>query len=151
MARYFLDSSALVKRYHHESRSSEVDALFSEPGNRFLVSRLALVEAHSRLARIVREGTLTDVDFGKVISRLDHDVAMRVIAVVALSSQRLADASALLATHGLQNNVRTLDAIHLATAVALHKRSRIAGLVAADKKLLAVAANACGLATIDVG
>jgi hypothetical protein len=43
-----------------------------------------------------------------------------------------------------------LDAIHLATAQALHGRSRIAALVAADKKLLAAAAGG-GLPILDIG
>jgi len=150
MARYFLDSSALVKRYHAERGTTDVDALLNAPGNRFFISRLALVEVHSSLARLVREGNLTAKDFGELVARLEEDVAAGLLTVVALSSPRLDAAAALLGTHGLSLNVRTLDAIHLATAQALHGRSRFAGFVAADKKLLTVA-NACGLAVIAVG
>jgi predicted nucleic acid-binding protein len=149
MARYFLDSSALVKRYHQESGSSDVEGLFQGPDSRFFISRLALVEVHSSFARLVREGILTGTDFNKLISRLEGDVASGVLAVAAVSSRRLEAASSILRTHGLANNVRTLDAIHLATAQALHGRSRIAAFVAADKKLLASAA-ACGLSIHDV-
>jgi hypothetical protein len=46
MARYFLDSGALVKRYHQESGSAEGEVLFNGPGHHFFVSRLALVEVH---------------------------------------------------------------------------------------------------------
>ena len=150
MARYFLDSSALVKRYHAENGTTDVEALFKALGNRFFVSRLALVEVHSSLARLVREGILTDKVFGELIARLEEDVANGLLTVVAVSSRRLEGAAAVLGTQGLSLNVRTLDAIHLATAQALHGRSRLAGLVAADKKLLAVA-DACGLAIITVG
>jgi predicted nucleic acid-binding protein len=150
MARYFLDSSALVKRYHQESGSVHVENLFNAPANRFFVSRLALVEVHSSFARLVREGVLTSSDFGKLISRLESDVATGVLTVAAVSSRRLEAASSILGTLGLTNAVRTLDAIHLATAQALHARSRIAGFVAADKKLLAIAAIAGGLAILDV-
>jgi hypothetical protein len=149
MARYFLDSSALVKRYHQESGSSDVEGLFQGPDSRFFISRLALVEVHSSFARLVREGILTGTDFNKLISRLEGDVASGVLAVAAVSSRRLEAASSILRTHGLANNVRTLDAIHLATAQALHGRSRIAAFVAADKKLLASAA-ASGLSIHDV-
>jgi predicted nucleic acid-binding protein len=75
MARYFLDSSALVKRYHQESGSANVDALFNASGNRCFVSRLALVETQSAFARLVREGIVTPDDFHRVVSRLDGDVA----------------------------------------------------------------------------
>ena len=151
MARYFLDSSALVKRYHAELGTSDVEALINAPGNRFFISRLALVEVQSSLARLVREGVLTEKDFGELVARLEDDVAAGLLAVVAVSSRRLEGAAAVLGTHGLAHNVRTLDAIHLATAQALNGRSRLAGFVAADKKLLAVAANACGLTAVAVG
>jgi predicted nucleic acid-binding protein len=141
----------LVKRYHQESGTAAVEGLFDGPGNQLFVSRLALVEVHSSFARLVREGLLTEADFGKLIARLDDDVATGVVTVAAVSSRRLAGASSLLGTHGLTSTMRTLDAIHLATAQALHSRSRIAAFVAADKKLLAVAATTCGLAVLNVG
>jgi uncharacterized protein len=150
MPRYFLDSSALIKRYHQESGSAELDILFNAPGNRFFISRLALVEVHSAFARLVREQLLSASDFRQLITRLEEDVATGILAVAAVSSQRLEGAESIFSSHGLVNPIRTLDAIHLATALALHGRSRLAGFVVADKKLLAVAA-ACGLQVIEMG
>lgn len=149
MARYFLDSSALVKRYHREEGSEAVERLLAVPGERFLVSRLAIVEVTSSFARLVREKSLSADDLAKLVARMEDDVAGGVFAVVAVSSMRLADAATLIATQGLTIPLRTLDAIHLATALAIHGRSRLAGFVAADRKLLA-AAEACGLGAIDV-
>ena len=77
MARYFLDSSALVKRYHAESGSADVQQLFREPAAQFFVSRLALVEVHSTLARLVREKVLSESDFQNLVARLDDDVAVQ--------------------------------------------------------------------------
>jgi predicted nucleic acid-binding protein len=150
MARYFLDSSVLVKRYHEETGSSDIDGLFRSPDDRVFVSRLAIVEIHSTFARLVREGVITKDDFEKVTLAMEQDVANRVLTIAALSSRRLQEAAAVLATHGMTTPIRTLDAIHLATAQALHGRSRIAAFVAADKKLL-VAAKACGLNVLEVG
>lgn len=149
MARYFLDSSALVKRYHDEAGSAQVASLFDAPGDRLFISRLAVVELHSSFARLVREGVLAEPDFRKLVSRLEHDVASGALIVVAVSGPRLNGASSLLGTHGLTGNMRTLDAIHLATAQALHGRNRLAAFVAADQKLLASAA-ACGLTVLGV-
>jgi predicted nucleic acid-binding protein len=149
MARYFLDSSALVKRYHQERGTVTVEALFNAADNRFVISRLALVEVHSTFARLVREGVVTEADFVRLIARLEADVAAGALTVAAVSSQRLSEASTLLRTHGSTHPMRTLDAIHLATAQALHVRRRLAALVAADKKLLTAAA-ACGLPVLDV-
>jgi predicted nucleic acid-binding protein len=149
MARYFLDPSALVKRYHQESGTSVVEGLFSSQEHRFFISRLALVEVHSAFARLVRDRLLREGDLGKLVARLQDDVAAGLLNVAAASSRRLAGASSLLCTHGLTNTMRTLDAIHLATAQALHSRSRIAAFVAADNKILAVA-SACGMSVLDV-
>ena len=150
MARYFLDSSALVKRYHEEGGSADVEELLDAPGNRFLISRLALVEVYSSFARLAREGILSRSDYDKLIERFEGDVASGVLSVAATSSRRLEGACSLLGTHGSTNAMRTLDAIQLATAEALHGRSRLAAFVAADKKLLAVTA-AIGLPVLDVG
>ncbi len=149
MPRYFLDSSALVKRYHQESGTPLVEGLFNQSDNRFLISRLAIAEVHSCFARLVREGVLSQPDFQSLIARLMADVASGTLVVAALSSQRLNDATALLGSHGLTNPLRTLDAIHLATALAIHNRRRLVAFAAADKRLLA-SASICGLPTLDV-
>jgi predicted nucleic acid-binding protein len=150
MARYFLDSSALVKRYHVERGSERLTKLFATADNRFFVARLGLVELHSTFARLVREGALPTDELTKVLDRLAADVASNLLTVVAVSSPRFDAASEILRTVGLTHSIRTLDALHLATAQALDRRSRLASFVAADKKLLASAA-ACGLATEEIG
>jgi len=151
MARYFLDSSALVKRYHLELGTTEVEQLLGTSRSRFFISRLALVEVQSTWARLVREGVLTNADFNDLTNRLEEDVSIGLLTVVALSSRHLQGAATVLGTFGLSHNIRTLDAIHLATALALHARTKLVGFVAADKRLLDVAANACGLAVVAVG
>jgi predicted nucleic acid-binding protein len=150
MARYFLDSSALVKHYHAESGSATVDAILRTPGDTFFISRLAVVELHSCFARLVREGVLLQQDFDKLILRLAADVSSGLLKVLAVSSHRLDGACSLLAAQGLSHAFRTLDAIHLASALACDARRGLAGLVAADSKLL-TASTACGLSVLDVG
>jgi len=149
MPRYFLDSSALIKRYHHESGSVHVESIFSTFNSQFFISRLALVEVHSSYARLVREKVLTERDFLTLVTRLRVDIASGLLAVAAVSGQRLEAAAKLLASHGLAVPLRTLDAIQLATADALNGRARLAAFVAADKKLLVAAAH-LGLPIIDV-
>ena len=151
MPRYFLDSSALVKRYHHETGSAVVDALFDASDNRLIISKLAIVETQSAFARLVREGVLTSSDLSRLVSRLEDDVAGQLLAVAAVSSRRLDDAAQILRTHGLVAHIRTLDAIHLATAYAVHTCRQLAAFVAADKKLSSVSVEVYGCAVIDVG
>lgn len=149
MPRYFFDSSALAKRYHQESGTAAVDAMFADPQNQFFVSRLALVEVTSSFARRVREGIFTPADFVTCVQRVEGDVSAGFLRLAAVSSQRLQAASGLFAVHGLALPLRTLDAIHMATAEALFNRTRLTAFVAADQRLLAVAV-ACGLPVIDV-
>jgi uncharacterized protein len=150
MVRYFFDSSALVKQYHAEGGSSVVNSLFEESGNRLLISRLALVEVHSALARLVREEVLSEKEFAHLSSLLREDVASGKLRIIALSIRTLEEASQILSSFGLKNPLRTLDAIHLATASLLHKRTPFAAFAAADKQLLATAA-VWGLPVLDVG
>jgi predicted nucleic acid-binding protein len=151
MPRYYLDTSALIKRYHQESGSSDIDSLFADPANQLFISRLAIVESYSTFSRLVREGLLTTADYNSVMARINADVAAETIGVLALSSKRLADASALFTTHGLSHNLRTLDAIHLATAQALISRRGNSAFVAADKKLLKAANAAMAFQVVAVG
>lgn len=150
MARYFLDSSALVKRYHVEPGSERLAELFAASDNRFFIARLALVELHSTFARLVRDGTYPISEMHLALGRLSADVASGLLSVVAVSSQRFEAAANILQTIGLTHNIRTLDALHLATAQSLNARSRLSSFVAADKRLLSSAA-ACGLEVEDIG
>jgi predicted nucleic acid-binding protein len=148
MPRYFLDSSALVKRYHRESGSADVDALFGASRNRCLISRLALVEVQSTFMRLVRERVLAQSDFTNLVARLTGDVAGGAFMVAAVSGRLLDQAAAILQTNGTTHPIRTLDAIHLATGLSLNARRPLAAFVAADKRLLAAAA-ACGLPVLE--
>ncbi|HEX8998687.1 MAG TPA: type II toxin-antitoxin system VapC family toxin, partial [Blastocatellia bacterium] len=58
MPGYFLDTSALSKHYHAEVGTATVDAIFTlagqTPGAQLYISRLAVVEYRSALAKKVR-------------------------------------------------------------------------------------------------
>jgi predicted nucleic acid-binding protein len=57
MPHYFLDSSALVKHYHAETGTADVDRLLAEPNARHFIARLTVVEVQSALVRKVREAS----------------------------------------------------------------------------------------------
>ena len=54
MARYFLDTSALVKQYHAEVGTPRVRTILSELNSEHLITRLATVEILSGFATKVR-------------------------------------------------------------------------------------------------
>jgi predicted nucleic acid-binding protein len=57
---YFVDTSALVKRYLNEIGSAWVVGwIVAEAGNIIVVSELAVVEVFSAFARRIRESSLT--------------------------------------------------------------------------------------------
>ncbi len=49
MPLFYVDTSALVKRYHIESGSDQVDRLFADPGAMFVTASLAVTELTSAL------------------------------------------------------------------------------------------------------
>ena len=70
MTFYFVDTSALVKRYHLETGSSKVAMIFTSPESMRFISRLGLVEATSAFAVKVREGLIQTTDFYAYRKRL---------------------------------------------------------------------------------
>ena len=56
MARYFFDTSALVKHYHAEAGTVAVDRIIGGAGVELLIARLTLVETISAFAIKVRTG-----------------------------------------------------------------------------------------------
>ena len=63
---YFLDSSAVVKRYTVEDGSVFVHRLFADPSAVLYASRLARIETLCALARKKREGHLPAQDFVEI-------------------------------------------------------------------------------------
>lgn len=150
MSRYYFDTSAILKHYHSEIGTSEVDAIFEIPTNVICTSRLAVVEAHSGLSRRIRDHEISNAEYTTAIAGFNNEIGTGRVKLLALSSKRLIDAIGIFTLHGTSVSLRTLDTIHLATAQALMRRRGSIIFVAADKKLL-VAAQAIGLSVLEVG
>ena len=58
----------------------------------------------------------------------------------ALARRHVQSAETLVRTHGVDYALRTLDAIQLSVALALHRRGAVSDLVSSDKNLCNVAA-----------
>lgn len=127
MAGVFLDSSALVKLVVPEQETDALIAFLGDPRPPVVISEIAVTEV-TRAAR--RVGA-------------DASLALAECEVVLLRSEHLL-AAARLDPPGL----RTLDAIHLVTALGLAERLEV--FVAYDQRLLD-AAKALGLAMASPG
>lgn len=59
---YFLDTSALIKRYHTEKGTSEIDRIFSEDDKAIVISSICITEMVSALNRKKEEKIISKKD-----------------------------------------------------------------------------------------
>ncbi len=142
MSTYFLDSSALVKRYVLERGTNWIQIMLaSSGGHSIIVSRLTQAEIMSAVSRQKREGAVNPRTARAIRLLLDRHMR-REYTVVELTPQIIHRAEDLLETHPL----RAYDAVQLASALESNARLTGMGLssltfVAADQRLLSIAGN----------
>lgn len=113
MTVFYLDASALVKRYAIEAGSPWInDVLFAQPTHLLITSRLSQIETRSALARRKRESHISDVDHVDAVRAVDEDFSSR-LRIIELDRQVAATATALLDRYVL----RAGDAVQLASAL----------------------------------
>jgi uncharacterized protein len=114
MAEFFLDSSAIVKRYVNEHGSAYVDGLVDpEHQNNVLLAQITQVEVASAFARRNKSKTLSDADALSSLESFRLDLA-DIYLSVEITADLIASATDLATKHAL----RGFDAVQLATAVA---------------------------------
>lgn len=147
---FYLDASALAKRYTPEIGSAQVDAILDAvSGNRVYVLNVGVGEVVSILVRKRNSGGISPSDFGEAMVKLDTEIAHAADVKRVSVSNRLALSSfSLIAAH----SINSTDAIMLRSALVIARRLRAAGddlvLVASDQRLLR-AAQAEGLITLN--
>ena len=130
----YFDTCALIKLVRQDDRSAALSSFIdARPGTRWFASELARAE----IARTVRR--INHDDKGRVIDKIRLEEELRYaerlcanLDLVPVTSRVLTDAASL-----RQPFLRTLDAIHLATAVAI--RTGVSAFVTYDRRLAAVA------------
>jgi predicted nucleic acid-binding protein len=127
MTVYFLDTSALVKRYHREPGSEVVDALFAEQDRHIIISDLSIIEFGSALTKKVREGEITPEKYYRALGLFCHDVVTEIIHIETMGEEDKASAATLLEKYGFRANLRTLDSLQLAVMkrVAEHQLDQV--------------------------
>lgn len=137
MSLIYLDTSVLAKRYLVSPQSDAVEAMLEAPTDRFVVSDLCAVELESMVARRSREASGKGVDRARTRLRIDDDLRSGFFDVVPLSTTILIAARRWIAEG---EPLATLDALHLATALAAG-----AEVLATDDRQFVRAARAAGL------
>ncbi len=145
MAVYFLETSALVKRYAQETGTTWVQALAASQDNVLYVAQVAGVEAVAALTLRARRGSMTAVEASHAVTDLRRDF-LTDYAQVQINETVLMRAMDLIERYGL----RGYDSLQLASAVqiAVERTAQALGapvVVCADAQLNA-AATAEGLA-----
>ena len=140
MSLYFLDSSALVKRYVAEMGSLWIQSL-TEPtaGHTLFIARITWVEVLSALARRQREAGAPQQDISSTISQFRYDLDTQ-YQVIELDQTLVELAGELV----LRLPLRTYDAVQLAAAWRVQSGLVQAGrptlsFVSADARLLTMA------------
>ena len=141
----FCDASAIVKRYVDEPGREHVVGL----EERLVVSDLSVVEVPCAIWRKHRAGELSAPDASVLVSAFDYDLRGGTYqppryAAVQLRPEVLARAAALLPRHDL----RTGDAIQLASAVAARASLEFCDTFATFDRRLRSAAVAEGFALL---
>jgi len=139
MAAYFFDTSALVKHYHTEAGSSEIDQILDESGAFFAISRLTMAEMTSVFAKKVRTGEIIDRDFEVLRIRFFADIRSRFFKPIRILNTHFELAGELIARHGKTQQIHTLDAIQLSVALLLDESIRMDKFICADQRLCSIA------------
>jgi uncharacterized protein len=148
-AAYFVDSSALVKRYVQETGTSWVRRLTRRrPSTIIYVAHITAVEVTSAVARRRNGRTLIAAQASSILRRFHQHLAGR-YTVIEMTPALFTEAMRLANTHAL----RAYDAVQLSAALEINQKERDAGfapvaLISAEQALND-AATAEGLAVDD--
>jgi len=139
----YFDTSILVKRYVRERGSLEANRLLRK--YTILSSSILPVELLSALRRRRGQSEISEQDYSAILGRVKQDRAFW--ELLELTPSVLARAEEIV----LKWNVRTLDAVHLASAVVFQDSvGRPLPFVTSDERQLMVARQ-CDLEVIPVG
>lgn len=150
MVSFFLDASALAKRYVPETGSALVDFLFDRVAeHRIYVLNIGCAEVVSVLVRKKNVGMVSTAQFNQALLVFDKEVVQSSAKhLLAFDNSIITDALALIVKHSVNAN----DAILLRVSMDIrqHLRSGVddLALVASDQRLLR-AAQTEGLATFN--
>lgn len=147
MTAYFLDSSALVKRYVSETGTAWIQQMTdAQTGNELFIARITWVEVRSAIARRQREGSLSLAAVNQLIQTFRSDLNNQ-YQVIEFDATLAETAGQLVSQYPL----RAYDAVQLASVLRIQPafaQTQATQLIflTADNRLFAIAI-ALGLLT----
>ncbi|MEW6733899.1 MAG: type II toxin-antitoxin system VapC family toxin [Acidobacteriota bacterium] len=138
MPAYFLDSSALVKRYVNEVGTVWIQALTrTTTGHLIWISRITTIEVVAALARRVRTGSLTPHDAAIAIAQFKAEIA---------TDFRIMELTQALANRAIQvaetHQLRGYDALQLAAALQTQDKLLARGVITSSFPYTLISADA---------
>lgn len=139
---FYLDASAVAKRYVPEKGSAQIDSILDTVvAGRIYLLNIVAGEVVSVLVRKRNAGALATEDFAQALASFEAEIVRGASITRAPVTSRLVTSSfALIVAH----SINSTDALTLRSALVIARRLRIAGddlvLVAADQRLVRAAA-----------
>jgi len=140
---YYLDTSALVKRYAPEVGTDILDDLFADPQAALVIANITIVEMYSALNRKRRNREITHEDFRLAIAVFEADILAGTFHFLEVDNAHIQRSTALIVQH---DGLRAYDALQLAISLDLEPLEPV--FVAADDTLCD-AAEAEGLTVLN--
>jgi len=148
-AYFYMDPSALVKRYHDEEGTGLVNKLFENleaRQERFTTSVWSVAESAAVMNRIKNRLKMEEDDFAEILMSFLSEIKQ--FHFLAVNDERVLASI----PYSLTHNINSSDGLHLKTLKDLEKAVSLLGgkvvLVAADKRFLRAAKDE-GVATFD--
>lgn len=131
MAFFYLDSTALVKRYSRERGTRLVNSLFTKRDRKIIVGLFTLTEFYSALALKARQGELTRDDWYSVVLKFEAESERGLFQYIAPTTETFVTTKQLIMEYPL---LRASQALHLALAIEL--RPLRVFVVSADQQII---------------
>ena len=133
----YFDTCALIKLVRQDAGSAALSRFIdAHPGSRWFASEIATAEIARTVRRINHDDNGRIIDQARLAAELRHAESLcGNLDLVPVSTRVLSDAAAL-----RRPFLRTLDAIHLATAAGI--RTGLTAFLTYDKRLAAAAEEA---------
>jgi predicted nucleic acid-binding protein len=133
---FFIDTSALFKRYQAEKGTALVSRLLEESGDPIFISSITIIEIISNLKRLCEiDKITTEEQFLKQRTFFYQDIGALDITILDVSAEDIIKAEDLI----LKRYMKPVDSVQLAIALNL-KRDNVT-FVSSDRRLCKIAAE----------
>lgn len=135
MTVYYLETSALLKRYKSESGSEIVRSLFEEKqaSETFVTSHLSILEVSSVAARLLKGRVIRQGDYRRMLGTFIQDLTTYEMVVMPVHNTLVSESIELVQRHPL----RAADALQFGSALRVSQQvgDELFCVVSADKEI----------------